>query len=253
MNWKKNIKRITAVFIILLIVQAGIPFSFRSFVQWFWAALPVLLLAVFWLISDNGKQWKRIMEKLCLLYTVFLLLFFFVVCLFSRLPISGTPDVILVFGAEVRSDGLSPMLQARCDKGFELSKQYPEAILVVSGWKGPGDAMNEGEAMGNYLLGLGLSFDRLRIETSASNTQENIFYSLQWLEGRKTAVVSDDFHLFRIWVLSQYYGIDVMPVTSSFSSLRGIRFWFRELLALGWNFLRIASELLVIEAGHPVK
>ena len=107
--------------------------------------------------------------------------------------------------------------------------------------------------MGNYLVGLGLSSDKLRVETEASNTQENIFFSLQWLEGKKTAAVSDDFHLFRIWVLSQYYGIDVMPVTSSYSGLRGIRFWFRELLALGWNFLRIGSELLVIDAGHPVK
>ena len=253
MNWKKNIKRITAVIIILLIVQAGIPFSFRSFVQWFWAALPVLLLAILWLISVNGKQWKAFLEKLCFLYTFLLLIFFFVVGIWSRLPMSDSPDVILVFGAEVRSDGLSPMLQARCDKGFELSKQYPEATVIVSGWKGPGDAMNEGEAMGNYLVGLGLSSDKLRVETEASNTQENIFFSLQWLEGKKTAAVSDDFHLFRIWVLSQYYGIDVMPVTSSFSGLRGIRFWFRELLALGWNFLRIGSELLVIDAGHPVK
>ena len=50
---------------------------------------------------------------------------------------SDSPDVILVFGAEVRSDGLSLMLQARCDKGFELSKQYPEATVSFPDGRDP--------------------------------------------------------------------------------------------------------------------
>lgn len=253
MNWKKILKKAVSLLIILLIVQTAFPFSFHSFVQWIWAALPVLFLAVLWFIPDNRGGWIHAFEKMCSFYLILLLLFFAVLGLYARTPIYQEPDVILIFGAEVRQNGLSPMLRARCDRGFEISKIYPESKVVVSGWKGPGDAMNEGEAMGQYLLQLGLPSDRLIVEKEASNTQENILYSFPWIEGKSVVTVSDDFHLFRIWVLSNYYGIDVMPAASSYSSLRGLRFWFREVLALGWNFLRIASDLLVIEAGHPVK
>ncbi len=246
----KRFKRCIAVLTILMILFTAFPFTWRSFLQWFWAAVPLLILAVLWLLPGEKEGFLHFLEKVCGVYAAAAVVLFSCMALCAHLPAYDEPEVILIFGAEVRKDGLSPMLRMRCDKGFELSKLYPRAEVVVSGWQGPGDAANEGESMGEYLLGLGLDPGRLHVDSEASNTLENLQYSLKWTEGKTVAAVSDDFHLFRICVLGKGLGMKIQPRASSTSTWKGMRFWFREILALVWNLLRGAVDAVNLRAGH---
>ena len=231
-------KRLTAVLLLVLLFGTMFPFTLRSFLQWIWGALPVFVLCFIWLFDPDG-EWKakRILEVLCALYLIFILLLFGCMKWYSSRKITDEPDVILVFGAEMRADGPSPMLARRCDKAFELSQKYPDAKIIVSGWQGPGDASNEAEGMRDYLLVLGVNNDRITVEPEASDTLENILFSLSEIDDGTVAMVSDDFHLFRIGIISRVLGVKAIPVSCSESTVRGLRFWFREELAIAWSLI----------------
>ncbi|MBR0343194.1 MAG: YdcF family protein [Oscillospiraceae bacterium] len=231
-------KRISAVLLLAILFGTMFPFTLRSFLQWIWGALPVFILCFIWLFDPDGKEkGKKILEGLCTIYLLFIVLFFGCMKWYSTREITAKPDAILVFGAEMREDGPSPMLARRCDKAFELSQEYPDAVIIVSGWKGPGDASNEAEGMRDYLLVLGVSNDRIIVEPKASDTLENILFSLPEIGDGTVAMVSDDFHLLRIGIISRVVGVRAIPVSCSVSTIRGLRFWFREELAIAWSLL----------------
>lgn len=231
-------KRIIAVILLILLFGTMFPFTLRSFLQWIWGAVPIIVLSIIWLIDPAcTSKVKKILECLCTLYLIFIIVLFGYMKWYSCNNISAEPDFILVFGAEMREDGPSPMLARRCEKAFELSQKYSDAMVIVSGWKGPGDASNEAEGMRDYLLILGIENDRIIVEPEASDTLENILFSLPYIGNGTVAMVSDDFHLLRIGIISRVVGIKAVPVSCSVSSIRGLRFWFREELAIVWSLL----------------
>ncbi len=235
----KSAKKMVAILVLLILVGTLFPFRLKSFLQWIWAALPLVFLSVLWL-TDSGKRGKllRIIEVLCLIYTILIVTLFGCMKWYSARDLTEAPDYILIFGAEMREDGVSPMLARRCDKGYELSVEYPGSVVIVSGWQGPGDASNEAEGMKDYLISLGLSEDRIIVEPDASDTLENILFSRTYIGDGSVAMVSDDFHLFRIGLISRYYHVNGMPVSCSDSTIRGLRFWFREVLSIAWSTFR---------------
>ena len=231
-------KMIVAVILLILLFGTMFPFTLRSFLQWIWGAVPVFVLCIIWLIEPDLKgKFIKILECLCSLYLIFIIMLFGYMKWYSCREISVEPDSILVFGAEMRENGPSPMLARRCEKAFELSQKYPDAKIIVSGWKGPGDYSNEAEGMRDYLLTLGVENDRIIIEPEASDTLENILFSLPYIGDGTVAVVSDDFHLLRIGIISRVAGVKAIPVSCSVSTFRGLRFWFREELAIAWSLL----------------
>lgn len=231
-------KRTTAVILLILLFGTMFPFTLKSFLQWIWGALPVFVLSVIWLIDPAcASKFKKILECICVLYLVLIVILFGFMKWYSCRGISIEPDFILVFGAEMREKGPSPMLARRCEKAFELSKEYPRAKIIVSGWKGPGDASNEAEGMRDYLLVLGVDNDRIIVEPEASDTLENVLFSLPYIGDGTVAMVSDDFHLLRIGIISRVVGVKAIPVSCSVSSVRGLRFWFREELAIAWSLV----------------
>ena len=235
----KSAKKIIAILVLLILFGTLFPFRLKSFIQWIWAALPLIFLSVLWLTeSEKRGKFLRIAESLCLIYSVLIFALFGFMKWYSARDLTEAPDYILIFGAEMREDGVSPMLARRCDKGYELSLKYPEAVVIVSGWKGPGDASNEAEGMKEYLIGRGLSADRIIVEPDASDTLENILFSRTYIGDGSVAMVSDDFHLFRIGLISRYYHVNGMPVSCSDSTIRGLRFWFREVLSIAWSAFR---------------
>ncbi|MBR3354686.1 MAG: YdcF family protein [Oscillospiraceae bacterium] len=231
-------KKVVAAVLLILLIGTMFPFTLKSFLQWIWGAVPIFVLCFIWIIDPDCKvKVKKVIECLCSLYLVFIVMFFGYMKWYSLRDISTEPDFVLVFGAEMRDDGPSPMLARRCEKAFELSEKYPDAMIVVSGWKGPGDASNEAEGMRDYLLKLGVSDDKIITEPEASDTLENIIFSLPYIGDGTVAMVSDDFHLFRIGIISRVVGVKAMPVSCSVSTVRSLRFWFREELAIIWSLL----------------
>ncbi|MBQ8996020.1 MAG: YdcF family protein [Oscillospiraceae bacterium] len=232
-------KKGIAIFLLLLMFGTMFPFRLRSFLQWIWAALPIFILSIFLLLKEEPRsKVLKALKVLCAVYTILIFSLFGFMKWYSAQDLKEAPDYILVFGAEMTSDGVSPMLARRCDKAFELSEIYSDAEVIVSGWQGPGDASNEAEGMRDYLVAKGLSEGRIFVEPNASDTLENLRFSATEIGDGKVAMVSDDFHLFRIGLIAHFLKIEGSPVSCSNSGIRSLRFWFREVLAIAWSAVR---------------
>lgn len=132
---------------------------------------------------------------------------------------TGEDTAVMVFGC--RAHGLSPSLtlRLRLDAAYELLSELPDAVCIVSGGQGANETVPEADAMEAYLVGRGISKDRIIKESDSHSTSENIRLTKALLEstGRsyeKIIGVSTAFHLPRIKTLSERYGL-TMELCSS--------------------------------------
>lgn len=118
-------------------------------------------------------------------------------------------DYIVVLGAGLAGDKVTPLLAGRIDKGLALLEKNPRARLILSGGQGPDELLPEGDAMAAYALGRGADPARLLIERQSVTTEENLRLSRALMEGEKprVAVVTTAYHVFRALVLAKRQGL----------------------------------------------
>ncbi len=113
------------------------------------------------------------------------------------------PDYIIVLGARIIGDHVSPLLANRLDKGIEIFHQYgDQAKFVVSGGKGSDEACSEAEAMARYLTEQGIPEERILLEDQSVNTMQNLRFSKRVISQDTSsdyycAVVTNNFHMLR--------------------------------------------------------
>jgi len=90
-------------------------------------------------------------------------------------------DAVIILGAGIKGERLSLTLKYRLDKGLEYIALNPNAKIIVTGGKGPGESITEAEAMRRYLVSQGIENDRIIIEDKATSTYENLMYSSEFL------------------------------------------------------------------------
>ncbi|MCJ7857994.1 YdcF family protein [Corynebacterium kalidii] len=117
-------------------------------------------------------------------------------------------DAVVVLGAGLVADRVSDLLSCRCDRGaaawrtLEAADPATTAPLIVSGGRGEDEPVTEAEAMHRYLAGRGFPRDVVLEERSATDTTENLHFSLDLLAGQGVAhpfivVCTSDFHVMR--------------------------------------------------------
>lgn len=109
------------------------------------------------------------------------------------------PEVIIVLGAQVRTDGPSRVLRYRLDTAYDYLQAHPEARCIVSGGQGYNEPEPEAEGMARYLIERGLDADRIQIENQSRNTVQNLQYSAAYLDPAtdRVAIVTNNFHVCR--------------------------------------------------------
>ncbi len=132
----------------------------------------------------------------------------------AKPPPGFVPDVVVVFGAAVRSDAPTPTLSLRIRKAYECLNLYPDAMAVVSGGLGTGERRSEAEIMAEELRRLGIAESRIILEPRSRDTRENVAYSLALIRetygsGAKILAVSNGLHLYRIRSLFAAQGVSV--------------------------------------------
>lgn len=118
-------------------------------------------------------------------------------------------DAIVVLGAAQYAGRPSPVLRARLDHAMALWERQVAPRLIVTGGVGPGDTTSEAEVARRYVERGGVPSDRILVEPRGRTTSESMRAVAEILEenGLKRAVlVSDPFHMFRLWLLAQRYG-----------------------------------------------
>ena len=109
-------------------------------------------------------------------------------------------NAVIVLGAAVYGDAVSPTLKIRLNKAVEYNKINPDALIVVSGGLNKGSV--ESLAMEKYLIEQGVPKDKIITEERATSTIENMKYSKVILdellgEEYKTVIISTESHIYR--------------------------------------------------------
>lgn len=116
------------------------------------------------------------------------------------------PDsTAVVLGAQVKPWGASALLRQRIEAAQRYLEDNPSAAAVVSGGQGPDEPMSEAQCMFNNLTEAGITADRVIMEDRATNTDENIRYSLSLIREKELnpdiAVVTDSYHQLRARII----------------------------------------------------
>ena len=112
----------------------------------------------------------------------------------------------VVLGAQVKPWGPSTLLRQRIDAAYTYLENDPEATAVLTGGKGSDEIMSEAQCMYENLTEYGISPARLYQEDQATNTEQNIRYSLQVIKDNALnsdiAVVTDSYHQLRARIIT---------------------------------------------------
>ncbi|PCF64377.1 hypothetical protein B4W74_07795 [Staphylococcus intermedius] len=123
----------------------------------------------------------------------------------QRAP-SVTRANLIVLGAGIYTEAVTPMLKARLDRAILLSRQLEQFHIIVSGGQGPDEPISEALAMQRYLLQQGIAPQQISMEAQSTNTRQNIFYSKRYLALHKqphTVIVTSSFHILRALRLAE--------------------------------------------------
>lgn len=109
------------------------------------------------------------------------------------------PNVILVLGAQVRTDGPSRVLRYRLDAAYDYLVAHPDVTCIVTGGQGANEPEPEGDGMARYLIERGIDADRILIENESKNTAQNMSYSAALIDPAtdRVAIVTNNFHVYR--------------------------------------------------------
>ncbi|WP_132991874.1 YdcF family protein [Gordonia zhaorongruii] len=143
---------------------------------------------------------------------------------YSRLGRPVPSDAVVVLGAGLAGDRVTPLLAARIDRGIEMldaaASPGREPLLVMSGGKGDDEALAEAEAMARYAIDAGIEEGRIVREDTSTTTEENLINSRALLAeighpAPALTVVTSDFHVLRAASLTRRLGLDATVIGAS--------------------------------------
>ena len=150
---------------------------------------------------------------------------------------SSRENVYIVFGAKVNPDGPAKTLASRLDVAVEVMQKDPSAVCIVSGGQGSNEPFTEASCMRDYMTARGIAPDRIFMEEQASDTKENIRYSLalmeeQGLTDRQIICISSETHIPRIRLMCSREGVDALYIKAE-TPMKVFLFttWVRESLS----------------------
>ena len=116
-------------------------------------------------------------------------------------------DFLIVLGCGLKPDGTpTPLLQGRLDRALRFARRQEtetgkRLTFIVSGGRGPDEAVAESAAMKRYLTDRGVPAERIIEEDRSTNTLENMQFSKEkiWAlnPGARIAFSTTNYHVFR--------------------------------------------------------
>ena len=127
---------------------------------------------------------------------------------------------LIVCGAGVHGSVPSRSLTDRLRAALDWLQANPDADAVLSGCQGPGEDLSEAQAMFDWLAERGVDPARLILEDRATDSYENIQYSLALLgpDPGRVAILSSEYHLHRLGYMAEKLGCEPVPVAARTSN-----------------------------------
>ncbi len=158
------------------------------------------------------------------------------ISLFGLTDYRRRADVIVVFGAHTYADGTpSTTLANRVRTGCRLYTDGLAPRLLFSG--GPGDGpVDEPEAMRRLAIRLGVPDAAIVCDSNGINTESTVRNTAQLFPRKRILAVSDFYHLPRIKMTYQRYGIEVYTVPAERTELSTMPFNLAREDAAFWRY-----------------
>lgn len=188
-----------------------------------WVAAAVFFGFLF--LMKKWQLWAKVPKALRYAFRAVVaagLIIFFICqsCILSSFFSKGEPeaDYIIVLGAQMRSWGPSVVYKARLDSAIVYLNNNPEAKVVVTGGQGGNEPVSEGEGGKVYLMEQGISEDRIIVENTSLDTDENVSNALELInatDDMTIGIVTNNFHVFRGMMLARRYtDADIMGIAA---------------------------------------
>ena len=152
-------------------------------------------------------NWLALLLAVALLGAVCFAVPFGAVLAGAHTDLRDDPQVMVIFGCQVKPWGPSILLQDRLDAALDYLEDHPDMTVVVTGGKGDDEHVSEARCMYDYLTEHGVDGERVLMEDRSRNTRQNIANTLELIraEGVDTSkgvvLASNGFHLTRIRML----------------------------------------------------
>lgn len=133
----------------------------------------------------------------------------------GELDQSTKADAIVVLGAAQYAGKPSPVLKARLDHALELWDRGMSSRLILTGGIGTGDTTSEAAVGKIYARKHGVPDSAILLEGGGRTTRESMQTVARIMESKKlrsAILVSDPFHMLRLWILAKRFGFT--PYTS---------------------------------------
>ena len=157
----------------------------------------------------------------------------------------GKLDYVVVLGAGLIGDKVTPLLASRIEKGIAIYQKHPGSKLIMSGGQGPDELMAEGQAMANYAFEHGIPVEDIVIENQSTNTEENLKFSYALMKpGSRFALVTNYYHVFRALLLAQQLKIKCIGYGAKTRFYFSLNAFIREFV--GYVVMSRKAHLVVI-------
>ena len=207
------------------------------------------LIACYQLLKILAKKHRKTAVILRRILTVCVCLVVIAVAITGGIIVSGSRgapeedcDYLIVLGAGVNGTTPSLSLRERLDAAYDYLTAHPDTVCVVSGCQGDGEDISEAQCMFNDLTARGIEADRVWMEEQATNTRENLRFSLELVENRtgvrptEIGIVSSEYHLYRAGLFAEEQNVTAygIPARTGWVTLR-INYYLREIAAV-WYY-----------------
>ncbi|UDI77623.1 YdcF family protein [Staphylococcus taiwanensis] len=121
----------------------------------------------------------------------------------GRITTNNQYDIIMVLGAGIFTERVTPMLADRLNRALEVYQhQKSHCLVLVSGGQGPDEPIPESLAMKRYLVAHGIPVSSIIMEDQSTSTYENFYFSRDMIHSRfnhkpKMLCVTSQFHILR--------------------------------------------------------
>lgn len=125
-------------------------------------------------------------------------------------------EYVIVLGAGVDGEAPSRSLRERLVAAKTYLEAYPDAVCVLSGGKRGRESITEAQCMYNWLTARGIDGSRLWLEEQATDTRENLRFSLDLIDAKtgvrptRAVVISSEYHLLRASMLAKREGLEAL-------------------------------------------
>jgi uncharacterized SAM-binding protein YcdF (DUF218 family) len=145
---------------------------------------------------------------------------------------------ILVMGAAQYDCVPSPDLRARLDQALTLYRRRYAHLIMVTGYKEPGDRCTEAESGARYLESKGVPAGDI-LQVGGDNTYENIAAAAPVLErhgAKGVLVTTDPFHEARSMAIASDLSLSPSPTPTQSSPITGwstVPYFLKEAVGVG--------------------